>query len=232
MRPLTIFGSIATAMVAWLSTRMWCGDSLAVWRVSCVLGAWAPLGAAAVFHYIRVHGHREHTVLAAWLVRAIGMHCVLVWLVGISDWLRGPPQLVPVANADAVVPLVFVGFAPVFALSALLLHWALRVSARLSGVRPTTHATPVLAPYRGLRATTTATRAPTPAMPWAALTAGLLAGAWGAWADGSITNLLDGPVSPLMRWPLFAAAGAALYLLAMELRLQVVRTRTIATTAR
>lgn len=132
MRPLVVFGSIAAAMVLWLSTRMWLGSELWVWKVSCLLGAWAPIGAAAVFLYVRATGHREHGVLAAWCVRAIGMHWTLVWLVGMSDWLRGPPHTPPQWNSDAGMPLVFLAFAPVLALSVAALQWTLSVAARFA----------------------------------------------------------------------------------------------------
>ena len=132
MRPLVIFGSIAAAMVLWLSTRMWLGDQLWVWAVSCVLGAWAPIGAAAVLLYVRETGHREDGVLAAWCVRAIGMHWTLVWLVGISDWLRGPPHTAPQWNSDVGMPLVFLAFIPVLALSVAALQWTRSVAARIA----------------------------------------------------------------------------------------------------
>lgn len=132
MRPLVIFGSMAATMVLWLSTRMWLGDQLWVWKLSCVLGAWAPIGAAAVLLYVREAGHREDGVLAAWCVRALGMHWTLVWLVGMSDWLRGPPRTVPHWNSDAGMPLVFLAFIPVLALSVAALQWARSAAARVA----------------------------------------------------------------------------------------------------
>lgn len=132
MRPLVIFGTIATAMVLWLSTRMWLGDVLWVWKVSCLLGAWAPIGAAAVFLYVREVGDRTDGVFAAWCVRAIGMHWTLVWLVGMSDWLRGPPHTPPAWNSDVGMPLVFLAFFPVFALSVAALQWTRSVAARFA----------------------------------------------------------------------------------------------------
>jgi hypothetical protein len=132
MRPLVVFGSIAATMVLWLSTRMWLGDQLWVWKASCLLGVWAPIGAAAVFLYVRETAHREDGVFAAWCVRAIGMHWVLVWLVGMSDWLRGPPHTVPQWNSDAGMPLVFLAFFPVFALSVAALQWTRSVAARVA----------------------------------------------------------------------------------------------------
>lgn len=132
MRPLVIFGTIAAAMVVWLSTRMWFGDVLWVWKASCLLGAWAPVGAAAVFLYVREVGDREDGVFAAWCVRAIGMHWTLVWLVGMSDWLRGPPHTPPAWNTDLGMPVVFLAFVPTFALSVAALQWTRSVAARFA----------------------------------------------------------------------------------------------------
>jgi uncharacterized protein with NAD-binding domain and iron-sulfur cluster len=130
-RPLLVLTLIAASMVAWFSVRMWAGDAPGVWRVSCILGAWAPLGAAAVFRYVRAVGDREDSVFAAWLVRAIGMHFTLAWLVGASDWLRGPPGSVHGWNSDLGAPLVFLSFAPVFAVCFGALAWIASVRARL-----------------------------------------------------------------------------------------------------
>jgi hypothetical protein len=132
MRPLVVFGSIAATMVLWLSTRMWLGTELWVWKLSCVLGAWAPIGAAAVLLYVRETGHREDGVMAAWCVRAIGMHWILVWLLGMSDWLRGPPHTLARWNSDAGMPLVFLAFIPVLALSVAALQWTRSVAARVA----------------------------------------------------------------------------------------------------
>lgn len=140
MRPLVVFSAIAATMVCWLSTRMWLGGELWVWKMSCVLGAWAPIGAAAVFLYARETGHREDGVLAAWCVRAIAMHLILVWLLGMSDWLRGPPHTVPQWNSDAGMPLVFLAFAPVFALSVAALQWTRSVAARFAAFTHARHA--------------------------------------------------------------------------------------------
>ena len=87
-RPLLVLTLIAASMVAWFTVRMWAGHLPEVWRVSCLLGAWAPLGAAAVFLYVRAVGDREDSVFAAWLVRAIGMHFTLAWLGGASSRAR------------------------------------------------------------------------------------------------------------------------------------------------
>lgn len=202
MRPIVVFGAVAAAMVCWLTTRMWCGDSFAVWRLSCLLGAWAPLGAAGVFLYVRATGHRESSVLAAWLVRAIGMHWVLVWLVGISDWLRGPPRAVPAWNSDLGMPVVFLAFVPVFALSVAALAWMLSVSRRMRA-RHTTSTSSVEAaptPYRG------AGRARSALSPAAPSRAPLLASAVGA---VSAWTALAAPVDPTM------VLGASAMLLAV-----------------
>src|SRR5262245_59823242 len=105
-RPLTVFATLATLMVCWLMVRMWCGGFLPVWAVSCVLGAWAPILAAVVFWYVRAVGDREDSPAVAWLVRAIGMHFLLVWMLGVSDWLRGPPGHPSGWNSDIGAPVV------------------------------------------------------------------------------------------------------------------------------
>lgn len=160
---------VAASMVAWFSVRMWAGDAPEVWRVSCLLGAWAPLGASAVFLYVRAVGDREDSVFAAWLVRAIGMHFTLAWLVGASDWLRGPPGSPHGWNSDLGAPLVFLSFAPVFAACVGALSWLGSVHARLPrepvADEALVRAAPV--PYRGaseLRVTR-----PVPQFPMAAL---------------------------------------------------------------
>jgi len=132
MRPVALFGSIAAAMVLWLSTRMFLGDQLWVWKVSCLLGAWAPIGAAALILYVREVGDREDGWFMAWCVRAVGMHLTLVWMLGMSDWLRGPPHTPPQWNSDVGMPLVFLAFAPVLALSVAALQWTRSVAARVS----------------------------------------------------------------------------------------------------
>ena len=169
-RPLAVFITLAATLVIWLTVRMWFGDHYAVWQVSSLLGAWAPLGAAFVFLYVRAVGGREDSVLAAWLVRAIGMHCVLLWLVGAGDWLRGPPGDAPRFNPDAGAPLVLLGFAPVFGLSLALFGWIRAVARRLDGelidpltasLSATFDATP---PYRGVTLLARAAPAPSPAV--------------------------------------------------------------------
>jgi hypothetical protein len=101
---------------------MWFGGERSVWMTSCLLGAWAPLGAAAFFLYIRAIADREDTVLVAWLVRALGMHCVLVWMLGFSDWMSGPPGQQPRWNADIGAPIALLLFVPTFAVSYFALH--------------------------------------------------------------------------------------------------------------
>lgn len=137
-RPVLLFATVATAMVFWLFVRMWWGVHHDVWTISCLLGAWAPLFAAATFEYVRAVGDREHSVLVAWLVRAIGMHFVLVWMLGASDWLRGPPGAAAHWNTDAGAPLVLLMFVPTFALGTLAVRWSLSVARRLADpvVRP------------------------------------------------------------------------------------------------
>jgi hypothetical protein len=149
-RPLLVLTLLAASMVVWFSIRMWAGDALPVWQTSCVLGAWAPLAAAAVFLYVRAVGDREDSVFAAWLVRAIGMHFTLAWLVGASDWLRGPPGTQR-WNSDLGAPLVLLAFVPVFALCWGALSWILSVHARLSREAPPAEALSRIAaaPYRG-----------------------------------------------------------------------------------
>lgn len=122
---------LAAALVAWFMTRMWFGHDPAVWRVSTLLGGWAPVLAAALLTYLRREGHREGSVGAAWLARALGVHCALLWMVGASDWLRGPPHAPPAWNIDSGTPLVFLAFALCFALCAPLAHRL----AELAGAR-------------------------------------------------------------------------------------------------
>ncbi|MFO0624741.1 MAG: hypothetical protein U0325_03925 [Polyangiales bacterium] len=50
------------------------------------------------------------------------MHCALLWMVGASDWLRGPPHAPPAWYIDSGTPLVFLAFALCFALCAPLVH--------------------------------------------------------------------------------------------------------------
>lgn len=121
-RPLLVLTPLATALVAWFMTRTWFGHDPAVWRVSALLGGWAPVLAAALVTYLRREGHREDSVGAAWLARALGVHCVLLWMVGVSDWLRGPPGAPPAWNIDSGTPLVFLAFVPCFALCATVAH--------------------------------------------------------------------------------------------------------------
>lgn len=122
VRPLLVLTPLAAALVAWFMTRMWFGHDPTVWRVSTLLGGWAPVLAAALLTYLRREGHREGSVGAAWLARALGVHCALLWMVGVSDWLRGPPHAPPAWNIDSGTPLVFLAFALCFALCAPLVH--------------------------------------------------------------------------------------------------------------
>jgi hypothetical protein len=163
-RPLVVFLLVAGLLVGWLSVRMWFGALPGVWRVSCLLGAWAPLAAAALFLYVREVGDREHSVGAAWLVRAIGMHCTLLWMLGTNDWLRGPPGHLARWDADLGAPLVLLWFVPAFALSLGTLEWARSLAQRLPGVvvRPAMpgETGAGTAPFRGLPLVATASPAP------------------------------------------------------------------------
>jgi hypothetical protein len=153
LRPLHVFSALAAAMVTWFATRVSHAHDPTVWAVSCALGGWAPVGAAVIARYVARVGHREDSVAAAWLVRALGVHCVLLWMVGASDWLRGPPHMPPAWNVDAGTPVVFLAFAPCFALSLAALralaaaHRAL-VDARVTAAREASLAAHYRAPAR------------------------------------------------------------------------------------
>jgi hypothetical protein len=154
LRPLTVFTSIAVLMVCWLVVRMWYGELVLVWAASCAFGAWAPLLAAAVSSYVGAVGDREHSIAVAWLVRAVGMHLLLVWMLGVSDWLRGPPGHPSGWNSDTGAPLVLLLFVPTFALGLGATRWLGSVARRL--VEPVMH--PVMpvgvhadaVPFRGV----------------------------------------------------------------------------------
>jgi hypothetical protein len=60
------------------------------------------------------------------------VHCVLLWMVGVSDWLRGPPHTPPAWDIDSGTPLVFLAFLPCFALCATAAH---RLAALASAPR-------------------------------------------------------------------------------------------------
>lgn len=207
MRPLFVLMGVATSMVAWFIVRMWGSGTYEVWRASCLLGAWAPLVSAAAFLYIQRVGDREHGVAAAWLVRAIGMHFVLAWLLGVSDWLRGPPGSVTMRNVDLVAPLALAAFFPVFGVGFTAFRWLLSVRRRLASRAVPTRvverdAVPV--PYRGagpLRATVEARRSPVAAVVSALLGAGAVALAssvpWSTpWVLG-VSGVALGFVAPL-----------------------------------
>ncbi len=200
--------TLATAMVAWFVVRMCAGASLDVWRVSCFLGACAPLASAAAFLYIQRVGDREDSVLAAWLVRAIGMHFVLAWLLGVSDWLRGPPGVSPALNADMVAPLVLASFFPVFGVGFVTFRWLLNVTARLAAARPPATRTVDLeahrVPYRGalrLRVTESVAGFPTALLVASALGAAsvwfALAAPWSITAVLCATAVALGAISTL-----------------------------------
>ena len=132
IRSVLPLGVAAVTLVVWLSVRMWFGSDPRVWMISCLLGAWAPLGAASFFLYVRSIADREDRVLVAWLVRALGMHCVLVWMLGFSDWMAGPPGQVPHWNSDIGAPIALLGFAPTLAASYFALRWLVGLSQRLA----------------------------------------------------------------------------------------------------
>ncbi|MBL8601123.1 MAG: hypothetical protein JNK72_04285 [Myxococcales bacterium] len=197
MRPLAIFGGLAAVMVSWLSCRMWFGRTLAVWELSCVLGAWAPLFAAGLFLYIRAVNDRENNAAAAWCVRALGMHCVLVWLLGVSDWLRGPPGTLARWNTDVGMPVVFVAFVPVFGLSLALLAWVDSALARVAPARGAKHAEALAQPtqglpYRAQREPAEAVSTPVARPPWWGVVAALTSGAavWALMAPSASTPAL------------------------------------------
>ncbi|MBL8681532.1 MAG: hypothetical protein JNK05_20365 [Myxococcales bacterium] len=137
-RPFIVLSLVATTLVAWFVVRMGFGAEPLVWRTSCLLGAWAPVFSAIMLAYVRSVSDREHSVSVAWLVRAIGMHCVLLWMCGIGDWLGGPPGGDRRWIADAGAPLVLLGFVPVFAVTFTAVEWLRSVSRRIphAFVRP------------------------------------------------------------------------------------------------
>ncbi|MDP3278083.1 MAG: hypothetical protein Q8Q09_23055 [Deltaproteobacteria bacterium] len=138
-RAVLALSTVAALLVSWFMARMWLGERPEIWNASVVLGAWAPLISAVVFAYVRSVNDREHSVVAAWLVRAIGMHCVLLWMLGVGDALAGAPGGVRSLNPDAAAPLVLLSFFPAFALSFGLVEWLRRVLAvvQIGFLRPT-----------------------------------------------------------------------------------------------
>ncbi|MFO0628561.1 MAG: hypothetical protein U0325_23510 [Polyangiales bacterium] len=198
LRPLLVLTPLAASLVVWFTARMWFGHDPSVWRASALLGGWAPVLAAALVAYLWREGHREDSVGAAWLARALGVHCALLWMVGVSDWLRGPPNTPPAWDIDSGTPLVFLAFAPCL---ALCIHVAFRV-VRLHGALRAPPPRRVLAPaawhYRtvpdaalpgGVRVTATTRRwlpAAVCASTVAAVVAGVLPSAPGVVAAGAV----------------------------------------------
>jgi hypothetical protein len=113
---------------------MWFGHLTLVWKISGVLGAWAPVLAASLLLYLRAVGDREHQIFVAWLTRAIGMHVVLLWMLGVNDWLAGAPGTVRRWDPDAGAPLVLISFFPVFFLTFACLDGLRRAHTKLSHV--------------------------------------------------------------------------------------------------
>lgn len=144
---------MATLLVGWLSLRMWNGESVSVWRASVVLAAFAPFAAAAVFRYIVAVAEGESSVFSAWLVRAISMHWVLVWMVGSADLLRGMPGHPSGRNWDALAPLILLAFFPAFGANYGALCWVRSLERRAAShvLRPTRPGERALAvPVRGV----------------------------------------------------------------------------------
>ena len=132
IKPVVVLGVLATALVLWLMTRMWFGELPLVWKISGILGAWSPVLAAVLYMYVRHIAEREHHILVAWLTRALGMHVVLLWMIGINDWLAGPPGMAPRWDRDAGGPVALVLFFPVFFLTFGALEWLRRVNFKLT----------------------------------------------------------------------------------------------------
>lgn len=135
IRPAVVLGVIATALVLWFMTRMWFGDLTLVWKISGILGAWSPIVAASLYLYVQHVGGQEHKIFVAWLTRAIGMHVVLLWMLGVNDWLAGPLPLRATAHRwdpDAGAPVVLILFFPVFFLTVAFLKSVLRANETLT----------------------------------------------------------------------------------------------------
>ena len=72
-------------------------STLVIWGIVFIIGLQCGIEGA---YFTRSVGSPAYAgVFAAWCVRAIGMHWTLVWLVGMSDWLRGPPHAPPAWNS-------------------------------------------------------------------------------------------------------------------------------------
>jgi hypothetical protein len=193
---MKVFAAAVVSMNLWFFTRTVFSSSHGVWATSCVLGAWLPLVAAAMFSYVRAVGDREDSVAAAWLVRALGVQSVLAWGVGMTDWLRGPPDQPPAWNTELSGPFVLVGFAIPFAAAVFLLHWAFSIGRRLR-IRVERPALPTeghvsVAPFRGMLTVTL--RAPEGRAPVAPVAVAALAS----------VVVAESPSAPY--WVLFASA--------------------------
>jgi hypothetical protein len=161
LRPVYVLSTVAAVLILWFIARMGFGSNRVVWQLSCLFGAWAPLLSAVLFMYVRAVGDREHTVGVAWLVRAIAMHCVLLWMIGIGDWLVGFETPERRWIADLAAPIVLLGFAPAFAMSFAAIEWVRSVARRV----PRTIEKPALpteraheAAFRGMRVVREAVR--------------------------------------------------------------------------
>lgn len=244
LRPLHVFSVLAAAMVLWFTTRFWLGHSLAVWSLSATLGGWAPLFAAALVAYVQRVGPREDSLAAAWLVRALGVHSVLLWMVGASDWLRGPPDLPARWNVDAGTPLVFLAFAPYFTLCVVALRAITPRAAPRPLASPDRHVAeahyraPARRPRSPQAREANASLAPlavavvtslAPARPLVLAAAALTLGALHTprtlrWAAPTLLLLSARTVSPslsldalAMRWPALFSAALGAYALATTL---------------
>lgn len=181
LRPFVVLSFVAATLVAWFVVRMGVGSDPTIWRISCLLGAWAPVLSAVLFVYVRAISERESSVAVAWLVRAIGMHCVLLWMIGVGDWIGGPPGSDRRWIADAGAPLVLLGFIPIFAVTFGAVEWLRSVSIRIPHVfeRPAMpHERASIAAFRGIAMVRESVRiAPSPSAAYA-IGAASIAAAW------------------------------------------------------